>query len=236
MADEAGCRALFEHCLPFPYDPAWWADLARVNVQCDVAALMRYALAHRPQTEAAGRLVRRQMRRVLGAAPGAPLAVTADGVVIREERLDTFWRDAQGLFREHCLAVGEPEDEFRRKNLPLIGSLEAVGGWQFVTARLNGRMLGYLATIVSSSIEHVGVTIGTQTLFFVGADAKGMSLGPRLQRASIAALRDRGVSEIYMRAGVRGDGDRLDVLYRRLGAEPFGRLYKLDAAPAARAA
>jgi hypothetical protein len=32
-----------------------------------------------------------------------------------------------------------------------------------------------------------------------------------------------------MRAGVVGAGPRMGALYRRLGAEPFGELYKMEA-------
>jgi hypothetical protein len=50
----------------------------------------------------------------------------------------------------------------------------------------------------------------------------------KLQRASLAALRERGVDEVVMRAGHRGSGPRLGTIYRRLGAEEFGNLYRLE--------
>lgn len=229
LADPETCRRVWEHCLPYPFDRGWWAEQAAVNVQCDMPSLMRYARAHAGQLAAAGRSSRRRMRGLLGAPVAEPLAMARDGVVIRQERLETFWRDAQDLFRQHCLAVGEPADQFLRKNLALIERLETAGAWHFMTARCNGRMLGYLASLVAPSIETPERLTATQTLFFTDPDARGMRLGMRLQKAAIRSLHARGVGEIAMRAGVRGDGGRLDVLYRRLGAQEFGALYRLDA-------
>ena len=52
-------------------------------------------------------------------------------------------------------------------------------------------------------------------------------LGMKLQLAANDRIWQRGVREIIMRVGVRGDGPRLGVLYRRLGAEPCGELHRL---------
>lgn len=228
LDDEAVCSEIFEFCLGLPHDHEWWAALSPMRITCDMAAIMRYTRAFAPQMIAASHFCLREMRKL---RPGfwKPVVLSSreDGIIIQEERLATFWRDGQGLFREHCLAVGEEEDQYLRKNLQLIGQLEEAGRWQFVTARCNGRMLGYLASIIAPSIEHQDRITATQTLLFVTKDAEGKSLTLRMQRASIAALARRGVDEVYMRAGVRGDGDRLGVVYRRLGAVEHGSLYKL---------
>lgn len=228
LQDEAACRRVFEHCLPYPYDPLWWEELAPANIQTDMRALMRYAVAHQRQMAAAGTALRRQIRSLLGARRSLPAAPDADGVVIDEEPLATFRRDAEALMAEHCIAVGDPPDQFLRKNWPMMERLEAAGAWHTVTARLNGRMLGYLVSVIGPSLETPGVLTATQAPFFVANDAAGLNLGMRLQRAAVERLRQRGVTEIYLRAGVRGAGPRLGVLYRRLGAEDFGQMYKLQ--------
>jgi hypothetical protein len=40
-------------------------------------------------------------------------------------------------------------------------------------------------------------------------------------------LKARGVNDVFMRAGVRGSGDRLDTIYRRMGAQNNGQEYRL---------
>lgn len=228
LAEEDTCRRVFEHCLPYQHDHAWWETLAPLNVQADMRALMRYMLAHQGQTGTAALVLRRQMRGILGARRSLPPPSDEDGVLIQEELLETFRRDAEELLAAHCIAVGEADDEFQRKNWPMIEHLERAGAWHIMTARLNGRMLGYLASVVGPSLERVGVMTATQAPFFVADDARGLNLGMRLERASIRGLQQRGVTEIYMRAGVRGSGPRLGVLYRRLGAKEHGQMYKLE--------
>lgn len=44
---EAGCRAVFEHCLPYHFDRTWWRATRYLNVQADVGDMTRYLHAHR---------------------------------------------------------------------------------------------------------------------------------------------------------------------------------------------
>ncbi len=46
---EETCAAVFEHCLPYRHNSAWWQYLAPLNVQCDFAAHLRHFQAFRPQ-------------------------------------------------------------------------------------------------------------------------------------------------------------------------------------------
>lgn len=230
LEGEEACRRAFEYCLGVPHDHEWWEMLAGVNIQCDFPALVRYAAAFAPQMREAARRGLFQLRHSRQTGRPRVLSEHPDGITIQVEQWSSFLVDAEALFREHCVAVGEPEDQFLRKNHPLGRQLEKLGRWHVVTARSNGRMLGYLVSIISQSTEAVGLTIATQTLFFASQDAQRSNLPLRLQRAAIEDLRKRGIGEVYMRAGVRGGGPKLGVLYRRLGAEEFGSLYKLGLA------
>lgn len=224
---------LFEHCLGLPFDPAWDRQLAGVNLQINFPAMLRYERANAAQLRRAEALCARDIRMDLrGERPrlGQP---REDGVTIQDEMAATVYRDGRDLFAEHCRAVDEPDDEWTRKNIPMLFQLERMGLLHFVTARRNGRMLAYLQTILSPSLESTTRMAGTQTLFFASEDARGLGLGMALQRASITTLRRRGVAEIVMRAGVRGSGPKLGILYRRLGAEPFGQVYRLELKKAA---
>jgi hypothetical protein len=150
-----------------------------------------------------------------------------DGMTITEETIDGLCRDGTALFAEHCLAVGEAADEHTRKNWAVMRRLEELGGVLTVVARSNGRMFGYLSGVIAPSLELVDLTVAQQSVFFVSADAPCVMLGLQLQYAFIAAAKARGVAQVIMRAGVRGDGPRLGALYRYLGAEPFGQLFRL---------
>jgi hypothetical protein len=41
LEDEATCARVFEHCLPYRHDPAWWRQLALQNIQVDMRQMQR---------------------------------------------------------------------------------------------------------------------------------------------------------------------------------------------------
>lgn len=225
---EATCKTVFEHCLPFQHNHDRWKQLAALNLQTSVPALLRYEAAHAPQLRRAEQLVVQQIRTTIRSARVRTGAPDERGVTIQQEGIGTFRRDAAGLFAEHCAAVGEPSDQWSRKNMKMLDFLDATNCLHIVTARCNGRVLAYLMTVIGPSLEDANRISGTQTIFFASEDAAGMGLGMTLQKASLAMLKQHGVEEVIMRAGVRGTGPRLGALYRRLGAEAFGNLYRLD--------
>jgi GNAT superfamily N-acetyltransferase len=227
------CERLFEHCLGIPAPAGWWNRIAPQNLQRDLRVQIIYAHAHARLMDAAARECARAVRHYcLPTQASVPPGV--DGVVIQQERFADFWRDAKPLMSEHCIAVGEPADEYEHKNLELFERLDRGGKLLIMTARLNGRMLGYLVTAIGPSFEHDdGRQMATQLPFHVGQDASGLGLGMRLQRATIARAKEKGVQKMYARAGIRGNGDRMGVLYRRLGATDFGQLYEIDLTEAA---
>jgi len=220
LATEAGCARVFEHCLPYRHDPAWWAAVAPMNIQCDMVAVLRYFAAHGPQLQKLARQAKHRMAATLA----RPAEI--DGVTFQHEPFEQFYRDAVPLFREHLAQTEQSPEAYLDKNIPLFRLLDAGGALQTITARSNGRMFGYLQSIIGPSLDAPDVVQALHTLFFASPDIRG--LGMKLQRAALEALSARGVDEVLMRAGHRGSGPRLGTFYRRLGAEPFGELYRLN--------
>jgi GNAT superfamily N-acetyltransferase len=149
-----------------------------------------------------------------------------DGLSVQCEPLADLLRDGQALMREHTAEVGEHPENFANKNYDLMQRLEDIGALQVVVARSNGRVFGYLVTVIGPSMEVPGQRSACATAFYASPDYPG--LGMKMQRESVRLLKEMGVSEIALRAGVRGSGQRIGALYRRLGAEPFGDLYRLE--------
>ena len=48
---EETCAKVFEHCLPFSFDPKWYGIFKDMNLQIDTYALLRYRNAHRAQID-----------------------------------------------------------------------------------------------------------------------------------------------------------------------------------------
>ena len=222
LNDEATCRAVFEHCLPYPFDKAHWQKLAGENVQCDMRALVRYASAFRPQLDKLASVARHlELKELAARKPVEPA-----GVTFQTEDCASWRRDGRRLFEDHCAIVGEDPNEWERKNWDLFERLEQVGAMQITTARSNGRMFGYLMTLITPSLGSAKVTSAAHTTFY--ADPGFPGLGMKLQREAMIRLRERGVDEIVWEAGKRGSGPRLGAMYRRLGAVEHGETYRLQ--------
>jgi GNAT superfamily N-acetyltransferase len=221
LEHEATCARVFGHCLALPHDPTWWSGWAPINIQINMVHCLRYFTAHAPQLS---KLAKTAAHRIVSAM--RPEKGEFDGVTFQVEPFSQFYRDAEPLFREHLVQTEQAPDDHARKNLPLLQLLDDVGMMQCLTARANGRMFGYLMTLVAPSMDSPDVIQGEHHLFFASPAIRG--LGMRLQRAALEMLRQRGVHEVIMRAGHRGSGPRLGTFYRRLGAEPFGQMYRLQ--------
>jgi len=225
LATEETAARVFEHCLPYRHDPEWYALMAPRNLQISMPPLIRYMRAYQSQLT--------KLTKIAKARCIAEMRPTGefDGVTIQEETFESVFRDGRHLFEAHCVAVGETPDAWLGKNLPLMRQLESMDALFFTTARSNGRLFGYLQTAISPSLESPEEQSAINLLFFTDGSIPG--LGLKLQRASVASLKARGVDELFLRAGVRGAGPRLDVLYRRMGAEDFGQMYRLNLKDAA---
>lgn len=227
LADEATCARVFEHCLPYAHDNDRWAALAPINVQIDMRALIRYCQAYAPALDRVAALAKQKSLATMALQRSAD----TDGVTIQCEDFDTWRRDGEALFKNHCLTVGEVPDQWERKNIPLMAKLYEAGAMQIMTARCNGRMFGYLMTLISPSLVSEGIVTGTNATFF--ADDQFPGLGMKLQRAALAELKKRGVTEVFWEAGQRGSGPRLGTMYRRLGGVAHGQTYRLELSEAA---
>lgn len=219
---EETCARLFEFCLPHRHNHAWWSALAPRNVQINMEALLRYYTVYEPQLTKLTKIAKQMSLALMATRPAGEL----EGITIQQETFETFYRDGRALFADHLVQVGEAPDNHAAKNIPMMAVLDGLGAMHIMTARCNGRMFGYLMSVLSPSMERRDVMTAIQTTFYASQEFRG--LGMKLQRESVASLRALGVGEIYMRAGTRGDGPRMGTLYKRLGAAETGQLYMID--------
>ena len=219
---EKVCANVFEHCTDLPHDPSWWAFLSPMNLQTDMVEMVRYATAYEGALNRLGNSAKQQILcSMRGKRP-----IPCDGMTFQSETIDEWIDDARELFAEHCVTVGENPDQWLLKNWPLMRQLHEIGAMQIMTARLNGRMFGYLMTVLSPSLAYRDMLSGSNTTFFASPEFPG--LGMKLQRAAIQSLKEKGVGEVFFEAGQRGDGPRLGSLYKRLGAVPHGEVFRMS--------
>ena len=225
LKDESTCAAVFEYCLPYNHDYTHWAILAGQNLQASLPTQMRYHFAHRRQIATLGQECLRHYRALIEPPQTNREPIDHEAVAYQTESFDDFWRDGQALIAEHAKEVGPRNGATLRPNLKLARRLDEIGAAQILTARYDGEMVGYLATIIAPSLEDETLISAMQNTFFVTKRFRG--IGPRMLEEVVAQLRGRGVGELVMRAGVRGSGPKLASLARRLGAEEYGQLFVL---------
>ena len=222
LRDEQVCAGLFESCLPYSHNSARWKAMSNTNIQINFPAMVRYVQVVLPTLNKLAAQAKLSMLQDMAVRPTG----ASGPIIIRAESWDTFLRDCRPLLERHCAKIGEHPDNWMNKNLALMSKLYDLGIMQIMIGRCNGRAFGYLMTLVAPSLEATNLLEAQHAAFFAAEEMPG--LGLKLQRAALAALRERGVRNTYMRAGVRGDGGRMDVLYRRLGGEDFGRMYRVE--------
>lgn len=222
LANEETCARVFEHCLDLPHDPDWWTFLRDKNITTDMFATTKYCQAYLPAMERLASVARH--RSLTEMAKRTP--VNPDGITFQTEDFRTWLRDASDLFDRHLILVDESPGDWHAKNIPLMAALDDGGAMQIMTARSNGRIFGYLMSLISPSLTSEKVTTATHTTFY--ADPQFPGLGMKIQRAAMAALKDRGVTEIFMEAGKRASGPRIGSIFKRLGAVPHGEVYRLE--------
>jgi len=222
LALEKTCARVFEYCTGLPHDHDWWASLADKNIQINFPWLVRYMRDNSPQIEKFSETAKHVIIRDISMRH----TKERDDVVVAEEGFESFFRDSRDMFERHCVCVGESPRQFNMKNIALARRLDQAGRLQIVTARSNGRVFGYLATVIGPSLEQEGRLSATHTIFYAGEEFPGVGL--KMQREAISLLKKRGVSEVFFHDGVRGAGGRNRIIYRRLGAEEFGSVHRLD--------
>ncbi len=220
LSQEAVCRRLGEH-VGVPHDHKRFVAATAFNLQIDFPALVRECVAFLPQMERMARTAGQYMRAKIMARPLHSAEFT-----FSQESLETLLRDGAGLISEHLVAVGEVPDGGMHKNLPLLQKLEDLGALHITTARQNGRMFGYLLALTAPSLADAAKSEAFHTSFYASPVVPG--IGMKLQRASVEFLRNKGVDQVFFRAGVRGSGPRMGSVYKRMGAELFGEMFALS--------
>lgn len=227
LATESACAAIFEYCLPYAHDSARWQELSSVNIQINMPVLIRYCEAYRPALNKLAAVARhKSLTRLALRRPVAP-----NGMTIQTESFDEWLADAGACLSEHHFQIGEAPENWQNKNVPMLRTLFEMGAMQITTARSNGRMFGYLMTLLTPSLVTEGLMTAVNTTFF--ADPACPGLGMKLQRAALTSFRERGISEVLWETNTVGGANRIGSLYRRLGAEEKGSVYRLNLAEAA---
>ena len=217
-----GAERLWSAALPYPFDPDWFHLLSTLNIQISMPHLIRYYFANIVGLKALSQVAKSATLAAMMEGRGK----TDEAIEIGTIPFDNFLTKGQRTFAQHAAMVGEAPDSYLGKNLTLFRELEAKGRLLVSVAQSNGRIFGYLLSILSPSLESPEILMGVHSLFFASPEFPG--LGLRLQRFATSELRSRGVTQVWWKEGERADGPRIGTLARRQGASPAGQMFKLE--------
>lgn len=211
LCDVRTCVTLWEYVYPgIPFDFAWWRHMDAQNVQVDVAAEVALQIARQQQIAA----LRREV------------AICPDITRIGWEPFDSFWADPDR--DELCMAHYQEANGVTRyePDIELLKRLEAGGAFRMLTARVNGKLVGYLMLSFTVDAECLGKRIADQGAWYVDQQAPS-ELAVRMLKWAIAELRNAGIDTLHLHHPLQGRGARLASLFRRLGARPNQHRYTL---------
>lgn len=140
-----------------------------------------------------------------------------------QEKLETFFPDARALLVEHWGEIAEKKDLLRLDpDMMRYGSLEKNNVLHIVTARDEGRLVGYYAGLVNTHLHYKSVVVGIDDVYFIHPAYRDNGLGTRLFLAVEELLRMLKADISVVKVKLRHDHDKL---LTSLGYEPFERVY-----------
>lgn len=151
------------------------------------------------------------------------------GVQLNEEPWDSFWPEADALAREHFAEVDGGVELHRpyKPDAARMRALSLMGLMRIYTARLDGKLVGYLTWMIMPDIESEGLVIAKQGAWFVTSKIKSQNIGYRLFERSIAELRLLGVQLMFPHHRLQGRGNGLGKFFRSFGAKEIQHEYSL---------
>ncbi len=211
LSDKVKCNLLFEGCTNMEYDPDWWNELKDENIQIDIWERIQSLMENRAKTEA----LKRDAIKCL------------PEVIIEVEAFPSMWPEVNDLFSTHFEEVDgdvEPNRPYKL-NVQAMMALHYSGIMKIISARVKGKLVGYITWNVTPDVESDGLLIAQQGAWYVSPDHEGF--GIRLFKTSIKELKKLGVQNIFPHHRLQGRGQRLGLLFQRMGAKEIQRTYSM---------
>lgn len=151
------------------------------------------------------------------------------GTIIACEPWDSIWPEVGRLAEEHFDEVDGGVEPRRKLKLdvPRLRAMSLMGCLLIVTARRDGRLVGYYTWQIMPDVESEGLLIAQQGAWFVTRAAGSVNLGYRMFERSIAELKLMNVKMIFPHHRLQGRGTRLGRFFEMFGAKPIQHTYSL---------
>jgi len=216
LDDDDTVKSLFEHCTGKPFDWEWYGKFKGQNLQINMPARFDFLARNHALLEGL-----KAEARELTAEIGKP------GLIVRPESWRTIWPEVDTLGTAHFKEVNDgvvPQRPYKL-NAPMLEAMYKAGHFKVITARLDGRLIGYLTWQISPDVESVGITEAQQGAWFV--EPGHPRVAAKLFDVSMGELKKWGVQVMTPHHRLQGRGARLDKFFRSRGAVETQRNYSL---------
>jgi L-amino acid N-acyltransferase YncA len=131
------------------------------------------------------------------------------------EAWETYYRDCKNLWPEHYDEIAADKDRMpMRPDVATYRKLEAMGCLQIVVARDDGRMIGYVLSVIRPHMHYADVLCGYEDAYFLTkAHRRGM-VGVKLLREAVEQMRRVGVRRVFFMTKVAHD---MSLIFERMG-------------------
>jgi len=116
-------------------------------------------------------------------------------ITFQLESWAAFAADAQDLWQQHYAEIGDPTAVMALDHT-LYAGFEAAGQLQVLTAREQGRMVGYVVMLVRTH-PHYKMLCGFEDAYFLTPSSRKGLTGFRMLKQSVEFAKARGVRKVF---------------------------------------
>lgn len=131
------------------------------------------------------------------------------------EPWDAYYRDCQALWPEHYAEIAVQKDRMpMRPDVEAYQALERAGMLQIVVAREDGRMIGYVLSVIRAHLHYADVLCGFEDAYFLTKAHRKGFVGVKLLREAVEQMRRAGVRKAFFMTKVAHDAG---AIFERMG-------------------
>lgn len=216
------CADLWSFLLGVPFDFDHWRAFSNQNIQIDMQARLDLMLDRQGQIATLKAEVERLTDDLDDEKPPLFFRVGA-------ETWDTFWPEAEPLGERHNREVNDGEQPAApyRLDPALMRAACASGAVRIVSARVNGKLVGYLFWTIGPDPEAGGILQAIQGPLYVERGYAGFLFARRMWRLSKPWLQALGVKKVDFHHQLHGRGADMGAWFQHLGAAAYQKRYTM---------
>lgn len=144
-------------------------------------------------------------------------------ITYHSETWASYFADCQELWHEHWLELAVRKERMQMKpDVEAYMALEASGSLDILVLRSEGRMVGYVLSVVRRHLHYADVLVGLEDAYFLTKSERRGMVGVRMIREWEKRMQRRGCQLIFAMTKPWLDKG---LIFKRLGFAPSDHVY-----------